>query len=79
MGHMWPMGRGLGMPGLEHRTPDGKTWVRCPYHQIPFEYTRSTCSLNQWVRMSCGLNHECRELEKISLHFSSMPKLGWWS
>ncbi|GFY27524.1 uncharacterized protein TNCV_2071441 [Trichonephila clavipes] len=28
-------------------------------------YKRSTCSLNQWVRKSCGLNHECRGLENI--------------
>ncbi|GFX32463.1 hypothetical protein TNCV_2173811 [Trichonephila clavipes] len=47
------------------RAPDRNAWVRCPYHQIPSEYTRNTCSLNQWVRKSCGLNHECRELEKI--------------
>ncbi|GFW32661.1 hypothetical protein TNCV_3679091 [Trichonephila clavipes] len=46
--------------------------------QIPSEYTRSTCSLNQWVRKSCGLNHDCRELEKISFHFSSMLKLWRW-
>ncbi|GFU07602.1 stearoyl-CoA desaturase 5 [Trichonephila clavipes] len=25
------------------------------------KYPRSTCSLNQWVRNSFGLNHECRE------------------
>ncbi|GFX91258.1 hypothetical protein TNCV_1246731 [Trichonephila clavipes] len=30
------------------------------------EYTWSTCSLNQWVRKSCGQNHECRGLENIS-------------
>ncbi|GFT09186.1 hypothetical protein TNCV_4106151 [Trichonephila clavipes] len=29
------------------------------------EYTRSTFSLNQWVRKSCELNHECRELGRI--------------
>ncbi|GFW99451.1 hypothetical protein TNCV_3007531 [Trichonephila clavipes] len=39
------------------------------------EYTRSTCLLNQWVRKSCGLNHECRGLENISLPFSSKSKL----
>ncbi|GFU95381.1 hypothetical protein TNCV_1484531 [Trichonephila clavipes] len=38
--------------------------ARC--HHIPSEYTQSTCSLNQWVRKSCGLNHECRGLENIS-------------
>ncbi|GFW85128.1 hypothetical protein TNCV_3248681 [Trichonephila clavipes] len=27
---------------------------------------------------SCGLNHECRGLESISLLFSSMPKLWRW-
>ncbi|GFX95637.1 hypothetical protein TNCV_4885631 [Trichonephila clavipes] len=32
------------MPGFD---------VRC--HQIPFEYTRSMCSLNQWVRSHVGL------------------------
>ncbi|GFV54229.1 hypothetical protein TNCV_3467441 [Trichonephila clavipes] len=31
------------------------------------EYTRSTCSLNQWVRKSCGLNHEGRGLKNISV------------
>ncbi|GFX63125.1 hypothetical protein TNCV_5084371 [Trichonephila clavipes] len=34
-------------------TPDRKTWVRC--HQTSSEYTRSTCSLNQWVRSLVGL------------------------
>ncbi|GFW92647.1 uncharacterized protein TNCV_519641 [Trichonephila clavipes] len=28
---MWPTNRfGLGTPGLEHRTPNRKAWVRCP-------------------------------------------------
>ncbi|GFV05902.1 hypothetical protein TNCV_2552691 [Trichonephila clavipes] len=40
--------------------------------------TRKTCSLNQWVRKSCGLNHECRGLENISLPSSSMAKLWSW-
>ncbi|GFX00842.1 hypothetical protein TNCV_4578091 [Trichonephila clavipes] len=43
---------------------------------MPSEYTRSTCSLNQWVRKSCGLNHECGKLEKIFFHFSSTPNCG---
>ncbi|GFW35472.1 hypothetical protein TNCV_3071001 [Trichonephila clavipes] len=50
--------------------------VRC--RQIPSEYTRSTCSLNQWVQKSCGPNHESRGLENISLPFSSMPKFWRW-
>ncbi|GFW28877.1 hypothetical protein TNCV_202001 [Trichonephila clavipes] len=33
--------------------------------QIPSGYTRSTGSLNQWVRKSCGLIHECRGLENF--------------
>ncbi|GFT43048.1 hypothetical protein TNCV_3768911 [Trichonephila clavipes] len=31
------------------------------------KYTRSTCSLNQWVRKSCGQNHECIGMVNISL------------
>ncbi|GFW57395.1 hypothetical protein TNCV_543091 [Trichonephila clavipes] len=46
------LGGGFAWPWLEHRTPDRKAWVRC--HQIPSEYTRSTCSLNQWVRSLVG-------------------------
>ncbi|GFU99663.1 hypothetical protein TNCV_4083841 [Trichonephila clavipes] len=68
----------MAVGSLVVRAPDRKAWVRCPYHQIPSEYTRSRFSLNQWVRQSCGLNHECRELEKISLPFSSTPKLWRW-
>ncbi|GFV00058.1 uncharacterized protein TNCV_4057291 [Trichonephila clavipes] len=40
---------------VEHRTPDRKAWVRARCHQIPSECTRSTCSLNQWVRSLVGL------------------------
>ncbi|GFX82015.1 hypothetical protein TNCV_2572141 [Trichonephila clavipes] len=40
--------------------------------------TRSTCSLNQRVQKSCGLNNECRELENIFLPFISMSKLWRW-
>ncbi|GFX55291.1 hypothetical protein TNCV_3968451 [Trichonephila clavipes] len=46
--------------------------------KYPPRKTWSTCSLNQWVRKSCGLNHECRGLENIFLHFSSMPRLCRW-
>ncbi|GFW16337.1 hypothetical protein TNCV_4265021 [Trichonephila clavipes] len=35
------------------RAANRKAWVRC--HQLPSEYTRSTCSLNQWVRSLVGL------------------------
>ncbi|GFU22490.1 hypothetical protein TNCV_1304021 [Trichonephila clavipes] len=42
------------------------------------KYPPSTWSLNQWIRESCGLKHECRGLENISLPFSSMPKLWRW-
>ncbi|GFV73731.1 hypothetical protein TNCV_3374291 [Trichonephila clavipes] len=40
--------------------------------------SRPEGSINQWVRKSCGLNHECRGLENISLPFSTMPKLWSW-
>ncbi|GFU66120.1 hypothetical protein TNCV_2857931 [Trichonephila clavipes] len=46
--------------------------------KYPPSTQRNTCSLNQWIRKSCGLNHECRGLENISLPFSSMPKLWRW-
>ncbi|GFW79438.1 hypothetical protein TNCV_3459081 [Trichonephila clavipes] len=59
----------------DHRTPDQKSWVRC--HQIP-SYTRCTCSLNQWVLKSCGLNHEYRGLENISLLSSPNAKVWRW-
>ncbi|GFW99037.1 hypothetical protein TNCV_1782561 [Trichonephila clavipes] len=43
-------------------------------------HTEYVLVLNQWVRTSGGLNHECRELEKISLRFSSIVEGGdrWW-
>ncbi|GFV24094.1 hypothetical protein TNCV_3583371 [Trichonephila clavipes] len=40
---------------LEHRTPDRNAWFDARCHQTPSEYTRSTCSLNQWVRSLVGL------------------------
>ncbi|GFS48155.1 hypothetical protein TNCV_2295781 [Trichonephila clavipes] len=64
------------LPSSNNNAAVGSLWVRASdsrpgfdarCHQIPSEYTRSTCSLNQWVRKSCGLNHECRGLENISL------------
>ncbi|GFX90842.1 hypothetical protein TNCV_3166731 [Trichonephila clavipes] len=64
----WPNGYSI---GLQTRRPGFDT--RC--HQIHSEYTLSTCSLNQWVRKSYGLNHECRGLENISRPFSSMQKI----
>ncbi|GFV44293.1 hypothetical protein TNCV_4117701 [Trichonephila clavipes] len=39
------------------------------------KYPRSTSSLNQWVRKSCGLYHECRGLENISLPLQSHGKI----
>ncbi|GFU06216.1 uncharacterized protein TNCV_4765211 [Trichonephila clavipes] len=45
-------------------------------------HMKYVCSLKQWVRKSCGLNHKCRELEKIL--FPSVPCLNcgggdiWW-
>ncbi|GFX15566.1 hypothetical protein TNCV_3304951 [Trichonephila clavipes] len=36
------------------------------------KYTRSTGSLNQWVRKSCGLNHEGKGMENISI-----PSIPW--
>ncbi|GFW68088.1 hypothetical protein TNCV_1879701 [Trichonephila clavipes] len=61
--------------GLQTGRP-GLFDARC--HQIPSEYTRSTCSLNQSVRKPRGPNHKSRGLEIISLPFSSMPKLWRW-
>ncbi|GFU46366.1 hypothetical protein TNCV_1213411 [Trichonephila clavipes] len=57
--------------------PDRKACVgsdaRC--HQIP-ECTRSTCSLNQWVRSLVGLFITlAQELENISLPFSSLAEI----
>ncbi|GFV04331.1 hypothetical protein TNCV_919521 [Trichonephila clavipes] len=40
----WSIGLQTGRPGFD---------ARC--HQTPSEYTRSTCSLNQWVRSLVGL------------------------
>ncbi|GFW80397.1 hypothetical protein TNCV_2945291 [Trichonephila clavipes] len=70
----WTVG-GLVVRALDSR-PEGLGLMLVP--QISSEYTRSKCSLNQWVRKSCGLNHECRVLKNISLPFSSMPKLRMW-
>ncbi|GFX88853.1 hypothetical protein TNCV_2575601 [Trichonephila clavipes] len=55
---------------------EGRFDARWP--QIPSEYRRSTCSLNQWVRKTCGLNPKCRGLENISLPSSPMAKLWRW-
>ncbi|GFY12382.1 hypothetical protein TNCV_284851 [Trichonephila clavipes] len=41
-------------------------------------HTECTCSLNQWVQKSCGLNHECRGLGNIPLTSSSMTKMWRW-
>ncbi|GFT82042.1 uncharacterized protein TNCV_3909771 [Trichonephila clavipes] len=37
------------------RTPDRRPGFDARCHQTPSEYTRSTCSLNQWVRSLVGL------------------------
>ncbi|GFW99632.1 hypothetical protein TNCV_3418651 [Trichonephila clavipes] len=48
--------------------------ARC--HQILSEYTRSTCSLNQWVRKFCSRNHGCRVLDNTSLLSSPCLNCG---
>ncbi|GFV75787.1 hypothetical protein TNCV_1757151 [Trichonephila clavipes] len=56
---------------LEHRTPDpGRPVFDARCHQSPSEYTRSTCSLNQWVRSPVGLITSAGGLENSSLTFS---------
>ncbi|GFU87084.1 hypothetical protein TNCV_246731 [Trichonephila clavipes] len=51
-------------------TPDWKAWVGCPMPPNTSEYTRSTCSLNQWVRSLVGLITSAETGEIISLPFS---------
>ncbi|GFW89967.1 hypothetical protein TNCV_3741531 [Trichonephila clavipes] len=60
-------GRRLSISGLEHRTPDRRARVRC--HQMPSEYTRSTCSLNQWVRKSCGRSQQKPRVQNAGEYF----------
>ncbi|GFW30126.1 uncharacterized protein TNCV_1054371 [Trichonephila clavipes] len=53
---------------LEHRTPDRKSWVRCPMPPNTLRvYTEYLLVKSVGPKVSCGLNHECRRLENISL------------
>ncbi|GFV30147.1 hypothetical protein TNCV_96241 [Trichonephila clavipes] len=63
---------------LEHRTPDGKVWVRCPMPpntlRVHSEYVlvKSVGPNFLWAES------RVRGLENISLPFSSMSKLWRW-
>ncbi|GFV02684.1 hypothetical protein TNCV_2743571 [Trichonephila clavipes] len=56
---------------LEHRTPDRRYWVRCPMSPNALQVYTEYVLVKSVVRKSCGLNHECRVLENISLLLQS--------
>ncbi|GFX38162.1 hypothetical protein TNCV_3837611 [Trichonephila clavipes] len=64
---MWGGGLQTGRPGFDA-------------HQIPSEYTRNTCSLNQRVRKSCGRLQLKPRVQRTGEYPSScsMPKLWRW-
>ncbi|GFU55077.1 hypothetical protein TNCV_425841 [Trichonephila clavipes] len=60
---------------LEHQTPDRKAWVR---YQMPPNTLRVHTEymlVKSVGPQSCGLSHERRGLENISLPFSSIQNL----
>ncbi|GFU40024.1 hypothetical protein TNCV_3347901 [Trichonephila clavipes] len=58
---------------LEHRTLDREAWVRC--HQISSEYTRSTCSLNQWIQKYCVRSQLNPRVQGAGEYFPPPPVL----